>query len=364
MVIPSVNSKENNLIWSKVWKSSVICTFVVLFLTACSFPSPTITETQSTLTPLATNTIVVNTPTPFPPSTDTPIPPPTSTPSFTPSSTPTLTPTLIPTATSEPSVRFAVIGDYGLAGDAEADVAALVLSWAPDFIITTGDNNYPNGSDETIDENVGQYFHSFISPYLGAYGEGANTNRFFPSLGNHDWLTDAARPYLDYFSLPGNERYYDFIWGPVQFFSIDSDPNEPDGVGSSSIQADWLREQLAASTSPWQIVYTHYPPYSSGAHRSTDWIQWPFKEWGADAVLSGHDHMYERLEVDDLAYFVNGLGGGSRYLFTVPLPSSMVRYRSNYGAMLVEASVEKIVFQFINRKNELIDEYTLWSAGR
>jgi tartrate-resistant acid phosphatase type 5 len=364
MVIPSVNSKENNLIWSKVWKSSVICTFVVLFLTACSFPSPTITETQSTLTPLATNTIVVNTPTPFPPSTDTPIPPPTSTPSFTPSSTPTLTPTLIPTATSEPSVRFAVIGDYGLAGDAEADVAALVLSWAPDFIITTGDNNYPNGSDETIDENIGQYYHSFIYPYLGTYGEGADTNRFFPSLGNHDWLTDAARPYLDYFSLPGNERYYDFIWGPVQFFSIDSDPNEPDGVGSSSIQADWLREQLAASTSPWQIVYTHYPPYSSGAHRSTDWIQWPFKEWGADAVLSGHDHMYERLEVDDLAYFVNGLGGGSRYLFTMPLPSSMVRYRSNYGAMLVEASVEKIVFQFINRKNELIDEYTLRSTGR
>ena len=121
---------------------------------------------------------------------------------------------------------------------------------------------------------------------------------------------------------------------------------------------------MTASTTPWQIVFTHYAPYSSGRHHSTEWIQWPFKEWGADAVLAGHDHTYERLEVDGLVYFVNGLGGGSRYLFTIPLPSSEVRYRSDYGAMLVEASHERIIFRFINRKNDLIDEYTLWSEKR
>ena len=332
----------------------------MLFLAACGFPGTVTAGNQFTSTPLATIKPSSNTATPFPPSTDTPIPLPTITPSF----TSTLTPTLTPTATMEPPIRFAVIGDYGLAGNAEEDVSALVLSWAPDFIITTGDNNYPYGSDKTIDENIGQYYHSYIDPYTGNYGEGADTNRFFPSMGNHDWMTDAGRPYLDYFTLPGNERYYDFVWGPVHFFSINSDSNEPDGVNSSSLQADWLKKNLAASTSPWQIVYTHYAPYSSGRHRSTDWIQWPYKEWGADAVLAGHDHMYERLEVDGLVYFVNGLGGGPRYLFTVPLPASMVRYRSDWGAMLVEASVEKIVFQFINRKNELIDEYTLWPEGR
>lgn len=298
--------------------------------------------------------------TPFPPSTDTPIP----SPSFTPSFTPTSTHTPTPTETPEPSIRFAVIGDYGLAGTAEADVAALVKSWSPDFIVTTGDNNYPFGSAKTIDENIGQYYHGFIYPYYGKYGEGADINRFFPSIGNHDWKTDEGQPYLDYFTLPGNERYYDFTWGPVQFFSINSDSNEPDGVNSSSVQAAWLQQNLASSISTWQIVYTHYAPYSSGTtHGSTGWIQWPFKEWGADAVLAGHEHIYERLIVDNLVYFVNGVGGATRYSFGEPEVGSMLRFRSDWGAMLVEASRQKIVFQFFTRKHELIDEYTLWAEG-
>jgi tartrate-resistant acid phosphatase type 5 len=360
MVIPSVNSKRIKTNWSKVVKLSAICAYLVLFMTACGNPGKAIPGIQFSLTPLPTVNPISNTPTPFPPATETPLPPPTNTPSF----TATLTPSLTPTATMEPPIRFAVIGDYGLAGDAEAEVAALVLSWAPDFIITTGDNNYPSGSDQTIDENIGQYYHGYIYPYSGAYGEGADMNQFFPSIGNHDLITDAGSPYLDYFTLPGNERYYDFKWGPVHFFSINSDSNEPDGVRSSSEQAAWLQQNLAASTSPWQIVFTHYAPYSSAYHGSTAWMQWPFREWGADAVIAGHDHVYERLEVDDLVYFVNGLGGGQRYWFIAPLPTSMVRYRSDYGAMLVEASVEKIVFRFINRNNELIDEYILWPEGR
>jgi hypothetical protein len=119
-------------------------------------------------------------------------------------------------------IRFAVIGDYGLAGQRELDVADLVKSWSPDFIITTGDNNYGNGSASTIDHNIGQYYHSFIFPYFGTFGEGAASNRFFPSLGNHDWIAPGAQPYMDYFTLPSNERYYDFVRGPVHFFVIDT----------------------------------------------------------------------------------------------------------------------------------------------
>src|SRR4051812_29681044 len=139
------------------------------------------------------------------------------------------------------SVRFAVIGDYGLAGPAEADVAALVKSWSPEFIVTTGDNNYDKGGAATIDANVGQYYHDFIYPYLGAYGNGADRNRFFPILGNHDWYTAGALPYLNYFTLPGNERYYDMVWGPVHVFALDSDQHEPDGVTPNSLQGNWLR---------------------------------------------------------------------------------------------------------------------------
>jgi hypothetical protein len=122
----------------------------------------------------------------------------------TPTATPTATATRAPAPTPTPprSIRFAVIGDYGDAGQPEIDVANRVKSWNPDFIITTGDNNYPDGAANTIDANIGQYYREFISPYTGSYGAGAPTNRFFPLPGNHDWNTPDLQPYLDYFTLP------------------------------------------------------------------------------------------------------------------------------------------------------------------
>ena len=272
---------------------------------------------------------------------------------------PNPTATLTPTQSPEPITRFAVIGDYGLAGKREADVADLIQSWDPEFIITTGDNNYPDGLAETIDENIGQYFHKFIGSYHGKYGQGAEVNRFFPSLGNHDWTTKGAQPYFDYFELPGNERYYDFVWGPVHLFAVDSDSREPDGVGRSSVQGQWLKDRLAASTATWKIVYMHHPPYSSADHGSIDWSQWPYRRWGATAVISGHAHVYERLVVDGFPYFVNGLGGGPIYDFDEPIFGSEVRFRDDYGAMLVEASSQQITFQFITRQNQVIDTITI-----
>jgi hypothetical protein len=256
-------------------------------------------------------------------------------------------------------MRFAVIGDYGKGSQAEADVASLIKSWNPDFIITTGDNNYPDGEADTIDEHIGQYFHDYIAPYKGSYGEGAQENRFFPSLGNHDWHAPGAQPYLDYFTLPGNERYYDFTWGPVHFFALDSDSDEPDGRHEKSIQAEWLQSNLAASGSPWKVVYFHHAPYSSGKHGSKETMQWPFAEWGADVVFSGHDHTYERISRDGILYFVNGLGGASRYDFEDIVEGSQVRYNEDFGAMLVEVSEVVIKFQFINRQGTVIDDFEL-----
>jgi len=264
--------------------------------------------------------------------------------------------TFAPTLTPQPQVvRFAVIGDYGMDNSAEMDVVVLILDWQADFVITTGDNNYPTGSADTIDANIGKYFHDYIFPYSGAYGSDANLNRFFPTLGNHDWYTKDAQPYLDYFTLPGNERYYDFVGGPVHFFAIDSDEHEPDGINAGSEQAAWLQQGLAGSSSPWNIVYMHYPPYSSGSHGSIDWMQWPFAAWGADALLAGHDHLYERLLVDGIPYFTNGVGGGGLYNFGDPLPETRFRYNANYGAMLVTVGETEMLFEFFNRLGELKD---------
>lgn len=316
-------------------------------------PTPTVTTIDAqiaTYTPTDTSTPSI---TPSPTATFTPSPTTTFTPTFTPSDTPA------PTQTSEPLVvTFAVIGDFGMDNSAEADVAALIHGWQPDIVITVGDDNYPSGSADTIDANIGKYFHDYIYPYTGSYGSGADVNRFFPTLGNHDWNTAGAQPYLDYFTLPGNERYYDFTWGSVHFFALDSCLPEPDGVKADSVQAAWLQQGLAASTSPWNVVYSHYPSYSSGYHGSVSWIQWPFAAWGADTVLAGHDHNYERLLVDGIPYFTNGLGGQTRYnVNPVPLRQSQFLYDANYGAMRVTASETEMLFEFYNRVGELIDSY-------
>jgi len=278
-----------------------------------------------------------------------------------PAASPVPAATFTPAATPTPApLRFAVIGDYGEGSQGELDVSDLVKNWKPDLIITVGDNNYPSGAAETIDDHIGRYYHEYIAPYVGGYGPGAEQNRFFPTLGNHDWDTPGAQPYFDFFTLPGNERYYDFIWGPVHFFAIDSDSREPDGVSPVSAQAQWLQARLVASTSPWKVVYFHHPPYSSGTHGPTDWMRWPFAEWGASAVLSGHDHVYERLSIGGIPYFINGVGGGPIYAFLSLAEGSQVRYNDDYGAMLVTADERQMTFEFYTRDGQLVDTYTIF----
>ena len=275
--------------------------------------------------------------------------------------TPQPTATLEISPTPEDVLLFAVIGDYGQAESTGAfRVAEMIDSWKVDFIVTTGDNNYQDGEAKTIDVNIGRFYHRYIGDYKGDYNRGSEANRFFPSLGNHDWSLGNIDPYLDYFTLPGNERYYDFVEGPVHFFILDSDPHEPDGVGLSSDQAAWLQAALEDATEPWQIVVMHHPPFSSGPHGSTDWMQWPYKKWGVDAVLSGHDHLYERLSVGGLTYFTNGLGGhGAVYDFVNILPQSEFRYNEEHGAMRIQATSSWILFEFVNIRGEVVDSFTL-----
>ena len=255
-------------------------------------------------------------------------------------------------------VVFAVIGDYGLDGQNEAQVARLVTSWDPDFVITTGDNNYFQGAASTIDQNIGKHYCQFIGNYLGKPGQGSLTNRFWPTPGNHDWLAQELRPYTDYFTLPGNERYYDVARGLVHLYALDSDWNELDGVSENSPQASWLRDQLAASTACFDVVYFHHPPYSSGPHGSSYEMRWPFEAWGADVVMAGHDHLYERFLVGQIPYFTVGLGGASIYDFVTSLPETRMQYNFEYGALRVTADRTAMTFEFVNVQGTVIDTFT------
>lgn len=262
---------------------------------------------------------------------------------------------------SQPLFRFAAIGDYGRwYTGGEALVSDMIHRWNPDFIITLGDNNYEHGADSTIDSNIGQYYHDFIYPYSGIFGNGSPYNRFFPSLGNHDWLTNSALPYLNYFQLPGNERYYDFIRANCHFFVINSDINEPDGITPNSQQYYWLQNKMLTSVSRFKIVYFHHPPYSSGQHGNNYNMRWKFKQWGATAVLCGHEHNYERLvDSTGLTYFINGLGGKDWRQFSTIVPESRFRFTGNYGAMLVTVYNDSINFRFYAVPDSLKDDTTI-----
>ncbi|MBN8246555.1 MAG: metallophosphoesterase, partial [Verrucomicrobia bacterium] len=150
------------------------------------------------------------------------------------------------------------------------------------------------------------------------------------------------------FSETQNLRYFDVRLGTasgpssVHLFILDSDSPTPygryaadrpipnrDGSNSpfteSATQAAWLKRRLAASTARWKIVILHHPPYNSapGAENSQyTFARWPYRAWGATAVISGHVHNYERLEMPDpdanlqpdygtptIPYIVNGAGG-------------------------------------------------------
>ena len=268
-----------------------------------------------------------------------------------------VTPPLVP-------ARFVAVGDYGTTSAGSFAVAALVHALAPRFVLTLGDNNYPNGAASTIDQNIGQHYHDYIHPYVGSYGSGAAYNRFFPCLGNHDWVAAGALPYLNYFALPGNERYYSFRRGKVEFFALDSDPAEPDGIRASSVQAAWLEAGLAASSAPFRVVYLHHAPYcSSSVHGSHGDLQWPFKEWGASLVLAGHDHLYERASVSGLPYVVNGLGGNARYAFAAPIGGSQVRFNAGDGATLIVNDEASMRLQCITTGDVVVDDYVLPRGG-
>lgn len=245
----------------------------------------------------------------------------------------------------ETPLRVAVIGDYGGDTPEEAQVAALVRGFTPDLVVTVGDNNYPSGASDTIDSNIGKHYAKFIAPYRGAFGPGASVNRFFPSLGNHDWGTKDAQPYLDYFELPGNERYYEVERGAVHLFIVDSDRHEPDGITRDSRQALWLRDSLARSRAPHRWVVMHHPPYSSGPHGSTAELQWPFRAWGATAVFAGHDHDFERFDAAGMPYVVVGTGGMRIYPILAPRRGSVAQAET-HGALRIDVTRDSAQAEF------------------
>jgi len=288
-------------------------------------------------------------------------------------STPYLEPDLTPTLSSQnlkqfstpkstgSIVNFAVIGSYGWPQKSAMDVSLMVKGWKPDFITTTGNNSMITGDKAYIDSKIGQFYNSFIYPYYGKYGKGADKNRFFPALGLFDYASSTKEdPYLSYFTLPGNEHFYDVRWGVVHLFILDSIPEGMEGLGKATKQGLWLKNSLSASDATWKIVIMFHSPYSSGKYfGSNPGVLLPFKEWGADAVISGADQTYERIMVNNFPFINNGLGLEPKPFNTDLVEGSVVRYNEAPGAMYIRGAENYIVFKFIDINGRIVDNYMI-----
>lgn len=237
---------------------------------------------------------------------------PTWTPKASPSSIPGLGASVDPAAAGKAVVGL--VTDYGQCDEAEGKIAAMVEGWQPDIVVTTGDNTQGVDGCVPFTESVGSYYGDFIKDRRGP--------RFFPSTGNHDY-EDVGEPapggksteytaYFDY--LPTNadpsRRWYSVQVGPVVFFMVDSESPDND----LAKQRTWLRDSLAsAPRDVWKVVLFHRPPFTSGPHDPYTPMSpssgWTYKEWGADIVLNGHQHVFEDVIHDGLHFVTTGVGG-------------------------------------------------------
>ena len=142
----------------------------------------------------------------------------------------------------------------------------------------------------------------------------------FTVLGNHE---NDSPNYFRLFSLPGNERWYYVEYGDAVFIALDT--NSPVAPGSEQYKFldDTLR-RFAGKT--WKFVFCHHPPFSTGGHGSDLAVRKSckplFDRYGVSIVFSGHDHDYERSEVDGVTYVVTGGFGAPLYDRSTCSPSS------------------------------------------
>jgi hypothetical protein len=299
--------------------------------------------------------------------------------------------------------EFAVIGDYGVGNVVEARVATMVRQWSPDFVVTVGDNNYgplspyPEDFDPPVTFwtlNVGAFYGQFMAPRRdGRYTEQYSVaQRFFPAVGNHDseepgtFAANGAdggtiRGYLEYFHrnpggpprLPTDRgavhtddvSHYVVRRGPVDIFVIDSDAIHKPGLIDP--QRVWLREEAARSTARWKLAVFHQPPFTSSFRGGALWMRWDELRL-VDAILCGHDHFYERLQLDDggPVLFIAGTSGQLLYPAAPPVAQSRSIHTQLNGALRVLATGDGLTVEFRGLPpfvglEELVESFSLGS---
>jgi hypothetical protein len=200
----------------------------------------------------------------------------------------------------------------------------LIVASPPDRVLTLGDNQYDSGTLSA--------YQSYYDPTWGRFKD-----RTSPTPGNHDPFSSG---YSAYFGSSAPSRHYAFDLGSWRLYSLDS--NNPDAE-----EVLWLTTDLAAHPRQCVLAYWHHPRFSSGTTHGDDSsvrLLWQtLYDAGADVVLNGHEHNYERFAPQDpggtadstrgLREFVVGTGGRGLYPIGTPEPNSQVRNASSHGVL-------------------------------
>jgi acid phosphatase type 7 len=256
-----------------------------------------------------------------------------------PSPTVTQTPTVEPTASG--SVTLVGAGDITSCTRSQDEQTSQLLDNIPGTVFTAGDNAYVDGT---------------YTEYLNCYDPtwGRHKSRTKPSPGNHDYLTSGAVGYFQYFNnIPS---YYAYDLGAWRIYSLNSEIS----VSATSAQATWLQNDLAANPNQCVLAYWHKPRWSSGSnHGDNTSIQplWQILyDAGAELVINGHEHHYERFAEmnasgtaisQGLREIVVGTGGAVLYPFGSPKSASQVRNNTAYGVVKLTLHSNSYDWQFV-----------------
>ena len=219
--------------------------------------------------------------------------------------------TAIPVFGQTRTVTLVGAGDIANCSHNNDSATAKLLGNIPGTVYTLGDNAYPDGT--------ATQFRNCYDPTWGKYKK-----RTKPTVGNHEYHTARAKPYFDYFGArAGAPRrgYYSYDRGSWHIVALNSNCNRVGGCGRRSPQGRWLRRDLANNPSQCTLAYFHHPLYASGTGSDTPEVK-PFwtmlHDRGADVILSGHAHRYERFapitpsgarSANGIRQFIAGTGG-------------------------------------------------------
>lgn len=240
-------------------------------------------------------------------------------------------------------------GDITDCGYETDEATAQLVDEQPGTVLTLGDNAYEYGTAE-----------QFAECYDPTWGRFKDRTR--PSLGNHEYAEPGAEGHFDYFGSaagdPG-EGWYSFDQAGWHIVALNSNCDDV-GCGAESPQGRWLESDLEANESACTLAYFHHPRFSSGEYGGNPEVGFFWRtlhRHGADVVLNGHEHDYERFapltpqgRVDrsgGIREFVVGTGGTDLREFGSTEPGSEVRDASTHGVLKLELGADDYQWEFL-----------------